>query len=480
MQKSPAPPEIIYYDRDFIDLYDRTWSFINDAIHQPKAGNKFSHRYFNHPENKTINQFEAIMSTFYLLYSTCRRVCETQLDNFYVRQEENGAIWREYWVETGEAVSPTTRKTQQARSVGPPLFAWAEYNIYHKHGDKKRLVEVLPHLEKYWKWIDSSFKDEETGLYRVSAECSGMGQGSRDDAAYPIDFNLQQAISALYIAEIGQILNEKYINFRYNQIYFYLKIRINKHMWDETDGFYYDLDKGKRKIKIKTVAAFWALLAKVPNENKLDCLLAHLKNPKTFGGENPFPTLAIDEKKFSEEGQGYNGSVVTPYTFIIIKGLENYMYYSLAREYALRHIYTILDTLSLDTEQGGHFWEAYKPLGEGAAQKNVKTGFPRQDFVTFTALATVTMMIENIIGIHVNLPRKTVDLIVPTIEQIGIKNLNLRKNNISILIANNNRGWEIHLESEKLYYFTINLVNQNKTKTLPLPSCKCSMMLDKV
>ena len=41
------------------------------------------------------------------------------------------------------------------------------------------------------------------------------------------------------------------------------------------------------------------------------------------------------------------------------------------------------------------------------------------------------------------------------------------------------RGWEIHMESEKLYYFTINILGQKK-KTLPIPSGKCSMLIDKL
>ena len=41
------------------------------------------------------------------------------------------------------------------------------------------------------------------------------------------------------------------------------------------------------------------------------------------------------------------------------------------------------------------------------------------------------------------------------------------------------RGWEIRLESEKLYYFTIDILGEKK-KTLPIPSGKCSMLIDKL
>jgi hypothetical protein len=50
---------------------------------------------------------------------------------------------------------------------------------------------------------------------------------------------------------------------------------------------------------------------------------------------------------------------------------------------------------------------------------------------------------------------------------------------ITILSNQSGRGWEIRLESEKLYYFTINLLNSKK-KTLPIPSGKCSILIDKL
>ena len=88
-------------------------------------------------------------------------------------------------------------------------------------------------------------------------------------------------------------------------------------------------------------------------------------------------------------------------------------------------------------------------------------------------------MIENVIGLSISLPRKTVDWIIPNLEIMGIENLSLKRNMITILSNKSSRGWEIQMESEKLYYFTINILGQKK-KTLPIPSGKCSMLIDKL
>ena len=96
------------------------------------------------------------------------------------------------------------------------------------------------------------------------------------------------------------------------------------------------------------------------------------------------------------------------------------------------------------------------------------------------SLITITLMIENIIGLEISLPRKTVDWTMTSLESMGIEKLSLKRNNITILSNKNIRGWEIRLESEKLYYFTIMILDENKKKTLPIPSGKCSMLIDKL
>ena len=42
----------------------------------------------------------------------------------------------------------------------PPLFSWVEFNLYHKGGNKKRLRDVVPVLERYFNWLETRFKKE--------------------------------------------------------------------------------------------------------------------------------------------------------------------------------------------------------------------------------------------------------------------------------------------------------------------------------
>ncbi len=467
-------PKVHYYDHDLIDMYDLTWNRIRDFWKRGTEENGFQARYFNHPASDRINQFETCLSTFFLVYSNRLFPVTALLDNFYGKQEENGAIRGEYRESDGTPI--LSKKNPQG--VLPPLFAWAEYNIYHKVGLKKRIREILPALERYFLWLEKTFR-KENGLYAVPLEATGMPNSPRDGTYYPVDFNLQQAVNALYMSALGDILNDKEIGYRYKKAYFALKTRINSLMWNEEDAFYYDLDREEKQIRVKTLASFWALLAEIPNEMKAEALIRHLFDPQEFGLENPFPTLAADEPKFDKTGAGFRGSIYPCFTYIVIKGLEKYGKFEFAREAAIKHIYYILEGLHPEEGKLGTFWEAYAPRGEGPAGWPGKAGFPRSLFLPYTALATVALMIENVVGLYISLPRKTVDWIIPTLEIMGIEDLGLKRNMISILSNKSGRGWEIRLESEKLYYLTINLLDSKK-KTLPIPSGKCSILIDKL
>ena len=181
----------------------------------------------------------------------------------------------------------------------------------------------------------------------------------RKKAAYLVDFNAAVAVNALYMSVLGDILNDKELSFQYKRVYFTLKTRINALMWNAETGFYHDIDADEQKLPQKTIAGFWPLLAEIPNEDKAEQLSAHLLNPETFGSDHPIPSLSLDDSAYNERGMGALGSVFPHLNFIVIKGLEKYERWELARECAIRHIYYVLDGLAPDgNSKKGALWEA--------------------------------------------------------------------------------------------------------------------------
>jgi len=99
-------PKVHFYDQDFVDIYDRTWSFIQDFLFNIKNEKGSTEGFFLYPDNNGwfLNQYETIFSSFFFVYSNRNYNANQGLDFFYAHQEESGAIRSKYNVETGEPV----------------------------------------------------------------------------------------------------------------------------------------------------------------------------------------------------------------------------------------------------------------------------------------------------------------------------------------------------------------------------------------
>ncbi len=467
-------PRIHFYDQDFVDMYDRAWVWLDELWHPGDKDSKFPEGYFTHNDSSIIDLYDVSLSSLFLMYSNQMYSPYSMVDYFYARQESDGHIWDRYDLNTDAPVVDP----ENPLGVTLPLLPFVEFMFYHKIGNKKRLKDVVPYLEKYYGWIKENFQME-NGLYVVPEKANHTGNLFRGNAKYTIDFNAAMTVFAYYMSTIGDILNDKELSFQYKRVYFALKTRINSMMWSVEDNFYYDMDEEGNTVGIKHIGAFWTLLAKIPNDEYASYLIEELKDDKEFGTDNPFPSVPVSSPYFDENGNGYNGGVSSFMTYIIIKGLMNYDAFTFARECAIRHLYFILDTLHPGEEKQGHCWELYKPYSEGAAV--CPEGLVnRKKYLPSVGLVTITLCIENVIGLDISLPRKTVNWTMQNLEAMGIEVLSLKKNNITILSNKNQRGWEIRLESEKLYYFTISILDEDKRKTLPIPSGKCSILIDKL
>lgn len=473
-----AIPSIHFYDQDFVDLYDRSWVWIDEFWKKGTEENGFTGSYVSYNDQKSFDLFNCCLSSLFLNYSNQTYSPFDMIDFFYSKQEPNGAIRAQYSVEDGSPIL----SEDNPEGVVLPLFAYVEFLFYHKIGNKKRLKDVVPILENYFNWVKERFQ-KENGLFSVPISACLTGNVPREKTVFPVDFNTLMALNALYMSNIGDILNDKELSFRYKRLYFALKTRINNLMWDSDTGFYHDLDAQEQRLPLKMIGAYWTLLAEIPNDERAARMVEYLKDPNSFGSDNPFPSVSVDSPCYNENVQGYCDAVIPSNIYCVVKGLEKYGENVFARECAIRHVYFMLDTLHPGEDVQGDVWEAYLPNKEGTpAPVQTANGevFPRKKFLPQVCLVTITMMIEDIIGLDVSLPRKTVYWMVPNLEVMGIENLSLKRNLITILSNKNARGWEIRLESEKLYYFTIEILDEKKKKTLPIPSGKCSMLIDKL
>ncbi|OGH56668.1 MAG: hypothetical protein A3G34_05135 [Candidatus Lindowbacteria bacterium RIFCSPLOWO2_12_FULL_62_27] len=402
----PAHPE-------WIDLYWEAWRMAWEKISFGTPENGLAAAYMDEGFNEQIYQWDSVFMCLFARYGLRLFPVMPTLDNFYGKQRENGYIQRCYSESDGREVQTPTPDDP---GVNPPLFAWVEWEYYAFTGDRSRLLRVFPKLEKYFLWLeDNARAPEGRGLYYQTDLGSGMDNTPRGDVTRSAwsDMSIQQALAAGYLARMAAVLGDREKEAFWRREHADLKDRINELLWDEADGFYYDLLRSGEKSHVKHIGAFWAMLASVADGQRTARLVDHLKNPAEFYRPHLFPTLAASEKTYAAAGHYWRGSVWAPTNYMVIQGLERRGYGDLAREAAENHVRHMAQVYA-DPPADEHriapeerrdayrtIWECYSPERPAPATRWDNTFYSRQDFVGWSGLGPIAMLIENILGFEV-------------------------------------------------------------------------------
>ena len=82
-------PKIHFYDQDFVDIYDKTWSWVQNFWLSPEDSAQVDGEYFVYPEDGQpliIDQTESTFASFFLVYSNRNFPAHQNLDYLYKRQ----------------------------------------------------------------------------------------------------------------------------------------------------------------------------------------------------------------------------------------------------------------------------------------------------------------------------------------------------------------------------------------------------------
>lgn len=115
-----------------------------------------------------------------------------------------------------------------------------------------------------------------------------------------------------------------------------LKDLLQKRMWSERDGTYWNIDsRTGRPVKIKTWTNFVPLWAGVATPAQAKRLIeGHLLNPKEFWSPNGVRTLAPDEPLYDARAGYWRGPVWILSNYLMMHGLLRYGYKAQAAELA--------------------------------------------------------------------------------------------------------------------------------------------------
>jgi hypothetical protein len=413
-----ALPRPILDDRpDFVALYWKAWEIARTRLRAGTDANGFAPAYLDEGFNENIFQWDTCFMALFAIYAQGALPSVESLDNFYRKQHADGFICRE--IRERDGTDYHTENSDEA--INPPLFAWVEWRYWRHTGDASRLAAVLPILARYYDWIAAN-RAGTRGLPLQSNLGSGMDNSPRHGGGW-VDLAAQQAHAALTISWIAGQLGDLQRQRHYGSEYVRLRDTLERYCWDDADGIYYDLDENGERVKIKTVAAFWPLLAQVPAPEHVDRLLSHLRSRDEFLRAHRVPTLSADHPDYDPAGGYWKGAVWAPTDFMIVKGLEACDLPDEARLIALNHLTTMAQVFK-DT---GTIWENYAP--DSAAP-----GTPaKRDFVGWSGCGPIALLIENVLGFQTDGAADTLYWRIREPGRHGIENLVFGDNVVSLV-----------------------------------------------
>lgn len=335
---------------------------------------------------------------------------------FNKRQE--GGHPRERW---GTRKVPKYKNIETSGISQPPMVAIAVWEIYKKNKDKEFLIEVFPKVKKCHRYIKEFRELNRSGLVCIihpwesgldnsprwdnildSIRLTYTPKPKRTDIDFiPIEqrptdqeYNKYWYLVSLFVdcnydttqifkndpfvveailfnsiwceanhclSKIAKEIGEE------NQIFEewaeQTKSSINKNLYSEKDGLYYDFDVRNRVlIEEQTAASFLPLFANVPNQGMAQKIVEqYIKNPEKYWQNYPLPSVSVNSLKFSPK-RYWRGPVWVNMNWFIAKGLENYGHKEDAR-------YLVERTIGLINKSG--FKEYFNPYtGEGYGADN--------------------------------------------------------------------------------------------------------------
>lgn len=373
-------------------LYDYAWQTAFGNLRRPAPESGFVASYIDPAFNDAIFLWDSCFMTMFGRYADHVFPFIRTLDNFYAKQHPDGFICREITMADGiDRFTP-----HDPRSTGPNILAWTEWIHYQFSGDEVRLAAIFPVLVAYHDWL-RDWRTWPDGSYWTTGLASGMDNQTRvPDAQWHhrhyrwLDSTLQQALDCLTLREIAAVIGRPEFNARLQAEHDRLAEIVNTRLWDEASGFYYDSAPDGSLSPVKSIGAYWGLLAAVVPPGRAARLIAHLDHPASFNRPHRIPAQAADSPGYDGRGAYWRGGVWPPANYMVLQGLERAEQHDLAYAIARNH----LDAVTRVFEQTGTLWEDYAP-------DQLAPGYPAAPkFVGWTGLSAINIPIEYVIGLR--------------------------------------------------------------------------------
>lgn len=223
--------------------------------------------------------------------------------------------------------------------TGPCVTGIAAMDLYQRTGNLDMVKKLYPHLVIYERWLmqeKNSKLDPDLLAFYYWTDVgwddskrwgkSGMGgeEVGWDLPVIPVDGNVFLAILRDTLSAFAGLLGESERKAEYAAKAARTRRAIDRLMWNEEEGFYFDLLPNGKMLDVWTPAGLTPMLAGMPSVETYHRLREHLLDSKKFWTKYPLPTLAIDDPDCSYEDNWWRGGTWPVINWQIAEGLFKY------------------------------------------------------------------------------------------------------------------------------------------------------------
>lgn len=432
---------------EMIKCYDKAWKLAFGNLRAANDEARFVSNFIDTAFNGYLFMWDSSFILMFGKYGSRAFNFQRTLDNFYSHQHIDGFICRE--IDERDGSEQFSR--DDPASTGPNVMPWAEWEYFKSTNDTERLSRVFDPLCAYHKWLQLNRSWPDGSYWSCGLAC-GMDNQPRQQPGYHelvshgfmswIDACAQQYLSAEILIEMAKILGREDEAEWLRDEHKMLADTINNKMWSEDDAFYYDTLRDGKTTGVKSVGAYWTLLAGLVPEERRERFIAHLDNEKEFKRPTRVPALSADAVGYKGETGGYwKGGVWAPTNYMVLSGLGKYGYNKLAYEIACDYLNTV-EKVFTETDT---LWENYSP--EFAAHGNAK-----DDFVGWTGLAPISILFEYVFGIIPDAMGKKITWNINCTDRHGITNYPLGDATVELICESRSSADEkpvVHIKSDR-------------------------------
>ena len=439
-------PKPIFEGReDYIACYEYAWKTAFSNLFHPFEGSGFVSDFIDTAFNGHLFMWDSSFILMFTKYANRIFPFQKTLDNFYALQHKDGFICREIDERTGTDFFAR----HEPVSTGPNILAWCEWIYFENFGDLDRLRAVYAPLRAYHIWMRRNFTWRDGSYFSSGLGC-GMDNIPRLKEGYHVSYSngkmiwvdacLQAALSCDMLIRMNKVLGGEDDVSDLVEEKKRLETLINTKLWDEATQFYYDMWDDDTLNGVKHLGGYWSLISHAVPQERVAGMVSHLENENEFNRPTPIPTLSYDNPNYSPAGDYWRGSAWAPTNYMVLKGLGEYGYDTLAHDIAKRY----LDVVTAVYEKDHTLWENYAP--ESVSRGNSS----RPNFVGWTGLAPISIFFEYVMGIRGDVPNNRIVWHVNCLEKHGIENYPFGCDNTLTLVCEGRDS----LEEEPQIYVT--------------------------